>query len=38
MLIPHSCPSLDKKEIKKVTEVITSGEIAQGKLVKKFEE
>jgi len=38
MLIPHSRPSLGKEEIKKVTEVITSGEIAQGKLVKKFEE
>jgi len=37
MLIPHSRPSLGSKEIRAVSEVIASGKIAQGELVKRFE-
>ena len=37
-LIPHSRPTLGKKEIGLVSEVISSGHIAQGKVVREFEQ
>lgn len=37
MTIPHSKPSLDSSDIRAVSEVIRSGNIAQGKIVKRFE-
>jgi perosamine synthetase len=37
-LIPHSRPTLGKKEIGLVSEVISSGHIAQGEVVRRFEQ
>lgn len=37
-MIPHSRPSLDKKEVEAVAQVIESAHIAQGSMVKKFEQ
>jgi len=38
MIIPHSRPLIDKDDIKSVSEVLASGKIAQGEIVKKFED
>jgi perosamine synthetase len=38
MLIPHSKPNLDNDDIKAVTKVLSSGNIAQGEKVKEFEQ
>jgi perosamine synthetase len=35
--IPHSRPTLGEEEIKAVAEVMTSGQIAEGEVVKRFE-
>jgi perosamine synthetase len=37
MLITHSRPTIDQEDIKRVTEVLASGRIAQGEEVKRFE-
>lgn len=37
VIIPHSKPSIDRSDIEVVTEVLTSGTIAQGEKVKQFE-
>jgi perosamine synthetase len=37
MIIPHSRPTIDRSDIEAVTEVLTSGRIAQGEKVKQFE-
>jgi perosamine synthetase len=37
MIIPHSRPTIDRSDIDAVTEVLTSGRIAQGEKVKEFE-
>ena len=37
MLITHSKPTIDQEDIKRVTEVLASGRIAQGEEVKRFE-
>ncbi len=36
-MIPHSRPTLDESDLLSVSEVIRSGQIAQGKVVEKFE-
>jgi len=38
MIIPHSKPSIDKDDIKAVTDVLSSGQIAQGDKVREFED
>jgi dTDP-4-amino-4,6-dideoxygalactose transaminase len=38
MIIPHSRPSIDQSDIDAVSEVLSSGKIAQGEKVKKFED
>jgi len=38
MIVPHSRPTLDSEDIKAVTEILVSGNIAQGEKVKEFEE
>jgi dTDP-4-amino-4,6-dideoxygalactose transaminase len=37
MIVPHSRPSIDQRDVEAVTEVLVSGKIAQGKKVKEFE-
>ena len=37
MIIPHSRPSIDQADIDAVSEVLSSGKIAQGEKVKEFE-
>ena len=37
-MIPHSSPTIDKKDAELLSEVLLSGHIAQGKRVRKFEE
>lgn len=37
MIIPHSRPSIDQSDIETVSEVMSTGKIAQGEKVKKFE-
>lgn len=37
MIVPHSRPLIDQKDIEAVTEVLASGSIAQGKKVREFE-
>ena len=36
-MIPHSRPSIDREEIRAVTEVLQSGHLAQGAVVEQFE-
>jgi perosamine synthetase len=38
MIIPHSRPSIDQSDIDTVSEVLSSGRIAQGEEVKEFED
>jgi dTDP-4-amino-4,6-dideoxygalactose transaminase len=38
MIIPHSRPSIDQSDIDAVSEVLSSGRIAQGQKVKEFED
>jgi dTDP-4-amino-4,6-dideoxygalactose transaminase len=37
MIIPHSRPTIERSDIEAVTEVLTSGKIAQGEKVREFE-
>jgi perosamine synthetase len=37
MIVPHSRPSIDQKDIEAVAKVLTSANIAQGKKVREFE-
>lgn len=37
MIVPHSRPTIDQKDIEAVAEVLASGNIAQGKKVREFE-
>jgi len=37
MIIPHSRPTIDKNDIRAVSDVLASGHIAQGEKVKEFE-
>jgi perosamine synthetase len=37
LIVPHSKPLIEREEIKAVTEVLSSGQIAQGKKVEEFE-
>ena len=37
MIVPHSRPSIDQSDIDAVSEVLSSGRIAQGEKVKEFE-
>ena len=37
MIVPHSRPSIDQEDIEAVTQVLASGNIAQGKKVREFE-
>lgn len=37
MIVSHSRPSIDQRDIEAVTEVLVSGKIAQGKVVREFE-
>src|SRR4030042_4991595 len=37
MIVPHSKPTIDQKDVEAVTEVLASGSIAQGKKVREFE-
>ena len=37
MMVPHSRPTIDREDIKAVTEVLASGHISQGEKVKEFE-
>jgi len=38
LIIPHSRPSIDRSDIKAVSQVLASGRIAQGEKVKEFED
>lgn len=37
LIVPHSRPTLDEEDVKAVTEVLVSGNIAQGEKVEEFE-